>query len=87
MSVTTEVMGKDYKSDNDIIDELMKTPEEVVDFDRTWNGIYEFVRCRVCNRPMLGHREEKCRHSDGYDEEDSFDERKDRDSKVDWSGI
>ena len=54
-----ETMRKDYKSDEDIIDELMKTPEAVVDFDRTWNGRYEFVRCGDCNGPMLGHREEK----------------------------
>ena len=70
MSVTLETMRKDYKSDEDIIDELMKTPEAVVDFDRTWNGRYEFVRCGVCNVPILGHREEKCRHKEGgYDEE------------------
>ena len=48
----------------------MKTPEAVVDFDRTWNGRYEFVRCRDCNGPMLGPREEKYRHKEGgYDEE------------------
>ena len=43
-----EAMRKDYKSDDDIIDELMKTPEAVVDFDRTWNG-----RCGDCNGPLL----------------------------------
>jgi len=45
MSVAMEAMRKDYKSDEDILDELMKTPEAVVDFDRAWNGRYEFVRC------------------------------------------
>ena len=35
-----EAMRKDYKSDEDIFDELMKTPEAVVDFDRIWNGRY-----------------------------------------------
>ena len=70
MSVAMEAMRKDYKSDENIIDELMKTPEAVVDFDRTWNGRYEFVRCGDCNGPMLGHREEKCRHKEGgFDEE------------------
>ena len=65
-----ETMRRDFKSNEDIIDELMKTPEAVVDFDRTWNGRYEFVRCGDCNGPMLGHREEKCRHKEGgYDEE------------------
>ena len=64
-----EAMRKDYKSDEDIFDELMKTPEAVIDFDRTWNGKYEYVRCGNCNGPMLGHREEKCRHKEGvYDE-------------------
>ena len=58
MSVAMEAMRKDYKSDEDIFDELMKTPEAVVDFDRTWNGRYEFMRCRDCNGPMIGHREE-----------------------------
>ena len=63
-----EVMRKDYKSDEDIFDELMKTPEAFVDFDRTWNGRYEFVRCGDCNRPTLGHWGEKCRHKEGgYD--------------------
>ena len=57
-----ETMKKDYKSDEDIIDELMKTPEAVVDFDRTWNGRYEFMRCGDCDGPMLGYREEKRRN-------------------------
>ena len=69
MSVTLETLRKDYKSDEDIIDELIKTPEAVVDFDRTWNGKYDFVRCRECNGPMLGHRAEKCRkNGEGYEE-------------------
>ena len=63
-----EAMRKDYKRDDDIIDELMKTPEAVVDFDRTWNGRYDFVRCGECNGPMVGHRAEKCRKTDGYEE-------------------
>ena len=69
MSVALETMGKDYNNDDDIIDKLMKTPEVVVDFDRTWNGTYSFVRCGECNGPMLGHRAEKCRkNGDGYEE-------------------
>ena len=56
MSVTLQTMRKDYKSDDDIIDEIIKTREVVVDFDRTWNGKYDFVRCGECNGPMLGHR-------------------------------
>ena len=68
MSVTLETMRKDYKSDDDIVDELIQTPEAVVDFDWTWNGKYEFVRCRECNGPMLGHRAEKCRKNSGYEE-------------------
>ena len=66
---TLETMRKNFKADEDIIHELTKTPEYVVDFDRTWNGTYSFVRCGECNGPMLGHRAEKCRnHGDGYDE-------------------
>ena len=61
-------MRKDYKDDTDIINELTNTLEVVVDFDRTWNGKYEFVRCGECNGPMLGHRAEKCRKTDGYDD-------------------
>ena len=61
-------MSKDYKSDEDIIDEMIKTPEAFVDFDRTWNGKYDFVRCGDCNGPMLGHRAEKCRKNDGYED-------------------
>ena len=40
----------------------------VVDFDRTWNGKYEFVRCGECNGPMLGHRAENFRKNNGYEE-------------------
>ena len=68
MSNTLETMRKDYKDDTDIINELTNTPEAVVDFDRTWNGKYEFVRCGECNGPMLGHRAEKCRKSNRYEE-------------------
>ena len=39
-----------------------------MDFDRTWNGKYEFVRCGECNGPMLGYIAEKCRKSNGYEE-------------------
>ena len=56
MCVTLETMRKDYKSNDDIIVELTKTPEDVVSFDRTWNGTYSFVRCGEYNGPMLGPR-------------------------------
>ena len=49
-------MRKDYKGDPDMINKLTNALEVVVDFDRTWNGKYEFVRCGECNGPMLGHR-------------------------------
>ena len=68
MSMTLETMRKDYKDDADIINELTNSPEAVIDFDRTWNGKYEFVRCGECNGPMLGHRAEKCRKNNGYEE-------------------
>lgn len=68
MSTTLEAMRKDYKDDADIINELTNSPEAVIDFDRTWNGRYEFVRCGECNGPMLGHRAEKCRKNNGYEE-------------------
>ena len=61
-------MKKEDKIDEDIIDELIKTPEAVVDFDRTCNSKYSFVRCGECNGPILGHREEKYREKDGYEE-------------------
>ena len=54
-----EAMRKDYKSDEDVFDELMKNTENVIDFDRTWNGKYEYVSCGNCNGPMLRHREKK----------------------------
>ena len=65
-----EAMRKDYKSDEDIFDELMKNPEAVVDFDRKWNRRYEYVRYENCNGPMLGHTEEKCRHKEAVYDED-----------------
>ena len=66
---TLETMRKNYKADEDIIHELTKTPEYVVDFDRIWNGTHSFVRGREYNGPMLGHRAEKCRQNEnGYDE-------------------
>ena len=68
MSNTLETMRKDYKDDADIINELTNSLEAVVDFDRTWNGRYEFVRYGECNGSMLGHRAEKCRKTDGYDD-------------------
>ena len=46
----------------------MKTPETVVDFDRTWNGKYDFVRCEECNGHMVGHKAEKCKKTYGYDD-------------------
>ena len=69
MFVDLETMRKDYKPDADIINDLIKMPEDDVDFDRTWNRNYSFVRGRECNGPMLGHRVEKCRKLEGgYDE-------------------
>ena len=65
-----EAMRKDYKSDEDVFDELIKNIENVIDFDRRWNGRYEYVRYGYCNGPMLGHREEKCRHKVEVYEED-----------------
>ena len=62
-------MRKDYKPDADIVNNLIKMLEDVVDFDSTWNGTYSFVRCGECNGLMLGHRAEKCRKlGGGYDE-------------------
>ena len=67
--MTLEMMRKDYKDDDNIINELTNAAETVVDFDRTWNGKYEFVRCAECNGPILGHRAEKCRKAYvGYEE-------------------
>ena len=63
-----EEMRKDYLSDADMINELKTNPETVIDFDRTWNGRYEFLKCGACNGPMLGHRVEKCRNRESYDE-------------------
>ena len=61
-------MRKNFKDDEDIINELANSPEAVIDFDRTWNGRFEFVRCGECNGPMLGHRAEKCRKMNRYEE-------------------
>ena len=49
-------MRKYYKPDADIVNDLIKMPEDVVDFDITWNGTYSFFKCGECNEPMLGHR-------------------------------
>ena len=68
MSTTLETMRKDYKDDADIMNELTNSPEAVIDFDRTWNGKFEFVRCGECNGPMLEHRAEKSRKNDGYND-------------------
>ena len=66
---TLEMMRKNYKDDADIINELTNAAETVLDFDRTWNGKYEFLKYAECNGPILGHRAEKCRQGDsGYDE-------------------
>ena len=68
MSITLEQMRKDYKDDKDIMNELTNSPEAVINFDRTWNGRFEFVRCGECNGPMLGHRAEKCKKMNRYEE-------------------
>ena len=69
MTVALGNMRKDYKPDAHIVNDLIKTPEDVVDFDITWNGRFEFVRCEECNGPVLGHRAEKCRKANGGYEE------------------
>merc|ERR1711989_103278 len=63
---TLETMRKNYKDDADIMNELTKGMEMVLDFDRTWNGKYEFIRSEECNGPILGHRAEKCRKEGGW---------------------
>ena len=68
MTTILETMRKDCKDDADIINELTNTPEVVVDFDRTCNGKYEFVRCGECNGPMLGNIAEKCSKNYGYED-------------------
>ena len=56
-----EEIENDYKKDEDIMDELKTNPEAWIDFDRSWNGTYHFLKCGKCMGPMLGHNVEKCR--------------------------
>merc|ERR1712041_36351 len=58
--MTLEMMRKNYKDYADIINELTNGADTVSDFDRTWNGKSEFLKCAECNGPILGHRVEKC---------------------------
>ena len=41
-----EMMRTNYKDDADIINELTNGAEMVLEFDRTWNGKYEFLKRR-----------------------------------------
>ena len=70
MITKLDVIRKAYKSDDDIRNSLTIDPEDAFDFDRTWNGKYVWNYCGLCNRPKLGHREEKCQNSgEGYSRE------------------
>ena len=86
-------MRKVYKSDEDLINKLMKTRESSINFDRTWNDKYHLIRCGGCIGPILGHRAEKCRKVGGGYEEAlvlRFEREvkscpKNGDTEVDWS--
>ena len=36
-------MRKVYKTNEDQINQLIKTPESSIDFDRSWNGKYDLI--------------------------------------------
>ena len=46
---------KAYKSNDELLNELINAPESKIDFDHTWNESYTLIRCGGCNGPMLGH--------------------------------
>ena len=60
-----QAMKNDYEDDEVILNVLKTNREKFIDFDRTWNGVWKFVRCGECGGPKLGHRIEKCSEKEG----------------------
>ena len=69
MTVDFKTIRKAYKTDEDLLNELINSPEAGIDFDTTWNGAYAMKRCGGCNGLLLGHRAEKRRKTGGAYEE------------------
>ena len=44
MTADLETIRKAYKMDENLLHELINSPEVGVDFDRTWNGVYTLIR-------------------------------------------
>ena len=52
-------MKENYKNIDDIAQKFQNTVLNVLlDFD--CNRKYEFIKCEICDRPILGHLEVKC---------------------------
>ena len=52
-------MKENYKKIDDIAHKLRNSALNVLlDFD--CNGKYEFIKCEICDGPILGHLEVKC---------------------------
>ena len=65
MNTELEVMSKAYQSDGNIRHALTTTLEEGIEYDRTLNREFTLKHFGYCNMLLLGHKEEKCRHSGG----------------------
>ena len=51
----------------------MNDLEHGLDFDRTWKGRYTLLHCEDFNRPIIGHQQEKYRHTEGGYEKETVD--------------
>ena len=57
-------MKNNYKKIDDIASEIRHSEiEDFLEFEDS--GKYKFLKCEMCNGPILGHIEVKCRSLDG----------------------
>ena len=53
-----KIINDNYKSDDDIAQELDSNLENVLEFNKL--GEYKFIHCGTCGGPIIGHIEAKC---------------------------
>jgi len=68
MAQTITEMRKNYKKADEIARDIETNGlDEYVEFDNV--GRYEFYKCGSCDGPILGHKQDKCRAKDPYEEQ------------------
>lgn len=65
MNGNLKVVTDNYKAGHNMVKEIGLDVENAFDFDKTLNANFEFCHCGLCDRPILGHRAEKCSKMNG----------------------